>query len=108
MPDTMPFEKVPARYLDHSSESKDHLWLRQLERDARQLSDPDEPDLPEPAEASDFEPLILTEEQEDALAEYGDAKDTITNVYDEFQSATDSLKSAYETVVEAFGFKPQS
>jgi len=110
MPDTTAdtTNEAPARFLDHSKESKDHPWLLQLERDARQLFDPDEPDLPEAAEASDFKSLTLTEEQEDALAEYDYAKGEITNAYDVFQSATESLRSAYETVVEAFGYIPQS
>jgi hypothetical protein len=94
-----------TRKLDQSSDSKDHQWLLEIERSVGQLSDPDEPEIPHVAEASDF-PIILTEEQEDALQEYEDAAGTIDSAYSDFQSATDDFKEAYRTVVQAFGFIP--
>ena len=95
-----------TRKLDHSSESKDHQALLELEKSIGFLSDPDEPEIPYTPDASDFQGVTLTEGQEDALQEYDDQRDAVDSAYNDFQSATDDLRNAYREVVKAFGFIP--
>ena len=96
-----------TRKLDHSQASMDNQALLELEKSIGYLSDPDEPEIPDtPQVQQDFQGVTLTEEQEDALSEYEEQRDTVDNAYNEFQGATEDLREAYRTIVKAFGFIP--
>lgn len=94
------------RQLDHTPESKDNQALRELEQNIQYLSDPDEPEMPNALDASDFQGVTLTEDQENALDEYDGQRDALDSAYNDFQSAVDELRDAYREVIKAFGFIP--
>jgi hypothetical protein len=94
------------RQLDHSQESKDNQALLEFEKSMNWLTDPDEPEMPNTLDASDFQGVTLTEEQENALQEFDDQRDAVDSAYNDLQSATDDLRNAYREVIKAFGFIP--
>ena len=98
--------EAPARMLDHSPESKDNRWLINVEERVGQLSEPDQLDLTTPNDDA-FEGVKLTEEQEEAIDEYGSAYDNIETAYDNVNDAHQTLSDAYQTLIEVFGFQPR-